>query len=495
MRINRLLSLAIFFLILFSTAVLCAAQGEIALKIDRDEIPLSGSIRLDLTFYGVKDMPPPQLPAIEGFKPTHLRSSDAVSRIDGGIVHSTRHTYVLMPERSGAFNIGPFDILYDGQRYLSKEVGVTVLGGAAERLPKEPGLTAQERINAREQAFLLIETEKDEVYVNEILHVGMGLYYRDMMLTDIRRPSLEHEGFSIGEFIAPVKSKKTIKGNTYNLVTFRSSVFATRPGDLKLGPAVLNSNRMDISKAPSSKGSAASGAGAAKYGTSNILRDIHQKYKKRPFRIESEAKDITALPLPADARPAGFNGAVGDFRFTLKLDPSGYVKTGQPLTLVMEISGKGNMDIVSPPAIGEGKDYILYEPILKEQTDSYKIFEQVLIPKTTAFKQVPAIAFSFFDPAKDAYRTISKGPLSVKVIEAHEAKEAEIQEKVEAAKTLPKKEAIGRDIIYIKDAPGKFRKTGTYLYTQQALYILARTACPYLSIHTGLLQEAPASKE
>lgn len=485
---NKFLFFFTLLLILNINIHVLAEDKSLEVNIDKDDIPLSGSIRLDLTFHGVKDMPAPGLPEIDGFKSTYLRSSNIISKSDGRILCSTRHTYVLMPNRSGLFKIGPFEFLHNGNRYISKQTTVRVLSGLPRLKEEEVEISAEERFRAKENAFLLIELDKDEVYVNELFPLYINLYYKDIWLTDIQYPTIQHEGFSLGEFRRPHKSRKSLKGYDYHVISFRNHIFATRPGELKLGPAILMCN-LQIPK--SKMGYKEAVESIKKYASKDmfrkdVLKEIHERYKKHPFRLESIAKHITAIALPEAGKPYDFSGAVGNFRFKTQAEPRGYIKIGDAITVKMEISGKGNFAIISAPAIKEDEAFVLYEPYLKEEGETYKIFEQVLIPRTTALKEIPEVRFSFFNPEETKYITITQGPVPIKVVEIEKVKEAEIIEKPEGIEVKPEEEVIGRDIIYIKDSPGRFKKSGAYLY-KHSWFLFSQTLPFFLYLSTLVL--------
>src|SRR5262249_12673500 len=70
---------------------------------------------------------------------------------------------------------------------------------------------------------------------------------------------------------------------------------------------------------------------------------------------------------------------------------------------------------------------------------------------------LPALRFSFFDPAARAYRTITPPPIALTVRPSATAKAAP---EIVGGRPAPPPEAtrpetLGRDIVFIKDAPGR----------------------------------------
>jgi hypothetical protein len=460
---------ALIFLFLFFSLPAFAQQKEIDITLDNTEIFLGSSIRMDMVFYDAEGMPAPKIPEIDGLKISYLRSTDAISRIDGRTTRGRRHTYLIMPERPGTFAIGPLSFMHNDAEYVSKKIGIRIISGLSRPIDHKTETGSEEEFRAKENAFLIIASDKSTVYVNEIFQIAAALYYKDIQITDIEYPSLSHEGFSIGEFRAPQASRKQIKNYDYRVITFRNNVFAIRPGELKLGPAGI---------ACSIHGHDASRPSIFTNGSAQ---------KKIPIGLESTARAITALPLPHADKPKSFRGAVGDFKLNLDVNPEGYIKTGEAVTISTGISGKGNFTMVSAPVIKQNEDFIFYSPSIESELDTYKSFKQVIIPVNSAVKEIPEIEFSFFNPTTAEYIKLKKGPVAIKVFETESAKAPLIIEAHD--KIIPEKigqEPIGEGIIYIKEAAPKLQVKGSMLYKNKTFLSLQLLPL-FLYISTALL--------
>src|SRR5262249_10923818 len=102
-----------------------------------------------------------------------------------------------------------------------------------------------------------------------------------------------------------------------------------------------------------------------------------------------------------------------------------------------------------------------------------RVFEQVVIPKVAGVHELPALRFSFFDPAAHAYRTITRGPKALAVRAGREAKPEVVDANQPATAENAPKQPLGRVIVYIKDAPGAWRARGAHLY-QRAWFLLVQ---------------------
>src|SRR5262249_11284919 len=119
---------------------------------------------------------------------------------------------------------------------------------------------------------------------------------------------------------------------------------------------------------------------------------------------------------------------------------------------------------VAPPAIAASDLFRVYPPQTSAPgaESGARSFEQVVIPLREGALALPVPAFSYFDPAARAYRRIAPAPIALTVRpspQAHATPEigggtASATPRVERPATL------GRDIVFIKDAPGTLRPLG-----------------------------------
>lgn len=140
------------------------------------------------------------------------------------------------------------------------------------------------------------------------------------------------------------------------------------------------------------------------------------------FRASDVARTLTIKPLPVTDRPATFAGAVGEqFAISVKTSRS-VVSLGEPVELDVTIKSDQPLDTLSLGKLdGDGrlpkdKFTVPTEPPTGEladngKTKTFKITAQLVGPAT----EVPALAFSYFDPGKQVYRTIRSEPIALSV--------------------------------------------------------------------------------
>lgn len=124
-----------------------------------------------------------------------------------------------------------------------------------------------------------------------------------------------------------------------------------------------------------------------------------------------------ALPKPA---PADFSGAVG--HFTLSVSPvNSTIHAGEPLSLSVTISGKGNLD-TPPPLTAMLPEGIQREPsatppdtvVAKGSISSVSTKMSLIASKVGAFRFVP-VKLTAFDPETGRYETVSSNAIAIRV--------------------------------------------------------------------------------
>ncbi len=447
-------------------------------SIDRNSMSLGQSAQLALKFEGIKNIPAPELPAIEGLQLRYIGPSTMMSIVNGSMSSSITHIYRLIPLKTGTFRIDPLSFEHKGNAFISNEVSIEIVDSPARQgVPSESPRRMDTAI--KDRLFLEIETGKSRAYINEILPLSIKLYVSGLSIRDIQYPEIDLEGFSAGEFGKPLQYKAAKNGISYDVVEFKTSLFGTKPGEFELGPARLKANLLLKRQ---------SGGRSSPFNDffgRDPFEDFFGSYRAEPVDVTSDYITLTVMPLPHDTKPDGFQGAIGTFDVTMDVSPK-ELKTGDPLTLKIIITGSGNFSTVTMPQLEDTGNFKIYEPKVVQE-DNKKTFEQVLIPLNESVKEVPAVSFSFFNSETGRYQTLSKGPVPVAVTKPDKKDELTIVDAQQASTVPPVQETLGRDIIYIKESPGTVRRRGSYLYNN-GFFLLLHTVPLFLTVTALLLK-------
>jgi hypothetical protein len=128
---------------------------------------------------------------------------------------------------------------------------------------------------------------------------------------------------------------------------------------------------------------------------------------------------LVVKELPADGRPESFAGAVGGgFSLSLEADRS-VVRVGDPITLTLTLRGDGNLENAGlPPLARAGLPAAFAVPegippgIL---ADGAKVFRVPVRVRDESVREIPPLAYAWFDPEVEAYRTVETAPIALSV--------------------------------------------------------------------------------
>ncbi len=432
-------------------------------SLDRNIIYLGQSVQLSLQFDGSSKLPAPDLPEISGLQSRYLGPSTRMSIVNGKMSSSVTHSYRIVPTKTGKFTIGPLTVENKGNKYSSNALSLEVLDRASQR-HRHSNNQRQPEPDLSDRVFVEMQADKDQLYVNEITTLTIKLFINSISVRDIQYPSYNHDGFSTDEFEKPKQYKANRGGVTYNVVEFQTSLFATKAGQFALGPAKLKANLVTQKK------SRRRSFGFDDFFGSDPFDNFFGNYETQPVELKSNELRLTVLSLPYQGKPEDFKNAVGNFSMDLTVSPQ-KVHVGDPVTVRMTIIGKGNFSTVNSPVLRNDDMFKVYEPQITQE-DNRKIFEQVLIPTSAKVTRLPDVSFSFFDTDKEQYSSILKENIPLSVMKAERKEEITILDPASLLKQPLKKEIIGRDIIYIKESPGKLVTKDSYLYRNPLFLIL-----------------------
>jgi hypothetical protein len=126
---------------------------------------------------------------------------------------------------------------------------------------------------------------------------------------------------------------------------------------------------------------------------------------------------VKVQPLPQKGKPDNFSGAVGDFAINSSIDKR-TLKEDEPITLQVVISGTGNIQTLTAPALPDLGNLETYDSTSTQnistnavnQLNGEKIYEYVLIPRASGKATIPGVQFNYFNPQDGNYHTLTTNP-------------------------------------------------------------------------------------
>ena len=364
---------------------LAEAAPSVRAQVDRSTVSVGESFTLSIVVEGLPTANPPSLPAMPGVQVAGVSPSQQIMINNGQT--STKHVfdYQLVPGQAGDLTIPAMAVQAGGRVFATEPIVVKVLPQGAQ--------TAA----GTNLAFLKLVAPKKEFFVGEAFPLELHLYWQQgHHARDARMPTLPAEGFSVGQFGEPQQTPSVVNGVPHNVAIFRTAVTPLRTGDLTLGPAECQLNIL-VPIQGRRRG---------------IFDDFFgPNMQARPTVARSEAQAIRVLPLPAENVPETFNGAIGTYNLSLSAGPTN-LAVGDPITVRVQISGRGLLDRLNLPPQPQWRDFNAYTPNSKTDPadplglSGTKTFEQVIIPQNHEIQSLPPFQFTFFDPNARAYRTL-----------------------------------------------------------------------------------------
>ncbi len=370
-----------------------AAAPSFTATLDRNVVPVGESVTLNLIFEGVTPSGSPQLPALPNLAVSPgVSQSSEFSFVNGQQTSKQTHSYTLIAQQVGNVVIPSMQVQAGGRTLVSQPVSLRIVPAAVGGAAQGNQLT--------NLAFLRLIVPNTEVYVGEPFPVEMHLYWQNAQ--DIRMPQLRAEGFSLGQMPKPTQTRTQVGNMIYNIAIFKLTATAARSGALTLGPV-----EQDLTiQVPDNSPRRRNDPFEAFFGGS--------RFQNHPTTLRSEPIAMRVLPLPAQNKPEGFNGAIGSYQLSVTAGPTN-LGVGDPITVRVKIAGRGPIDSLNFPPQTQWRDFNTYTPSATVEIGDElglvgtKSFEQVIIPQNHEIKTLPPVQFSFFDPNTKSYRTLT-GP-------------------------------------------------------------------------------------
>ena len=396
------------------------------------------------TIRGLDNPSTPALPPIDGFQVGFAGRQQSVTVVNNQMDSSVTFTYQLVPLKAGKFSIGPFTYATAKQSFNLPAIELEVVPPQGSPTQGNAGQDNSELL------FAVLNTAQTNVYNQQVFDIVLSIYSQGLNIgNNISLMNMPASGLSLQPFQELQGGRQIIDNKAYDVRRFRTKAQALTAGTFKLEPT------LQIPLLVQRQRRAPPGF------DSSFFDDFFGTVSSQPVSITPKPLEIVVKPLPANDQPGGFAGAVGKFAFDVQAKPT-ELNEGDPITLTIQIAGEGNLDNISAPQFVAGDDFKVYEPrLVSKDVDpnrgvGRKTFEQVLIPKSEKVKSLPALMFSYFDPAQEAYNTITRGPYPL-VVHASSNSTARM---LQVMPTQPEAGTVilGTDIVYLKPAPSRWTK-------------------------------------
>jgi hypothetical protein len=438
------------------SSVSFAQDGTFTVSVDRATVGVGEQFELSFTLNGSTSADNFQPPQLNDFiVASGPNPSTNMQIINGAVSASITYTYVLQPKTAGKYTIGPASVSYKGKTLGTQPIVMTVTKGAAQPNRQGKGQDASDiGKQIGDNLLLRVMVDKSRVFQGEQITATYKLYTRVGIASYnvTKLPSLT--GFWSEDLEVPRQPQLTnenFNGKQYRVAVFKKvALFPQRAGTLVLDPM----EAMCV----------------VQVQTRRRTNDFFDQFFNDPFSggvtnvnyaARSEPLKITVQPLPAMDIPSSFNGAVGEFSLEAWLDKR-QVKTNDPTTLKVKISGRGNLKLLAAPNISFPPDIEKYDPKISDnitmqgdQISGSRTFEYLLIPRHAGDQKIPTFVFSYFDLARKVYVMLNS-PEFVLTVE----KGSDFASSAGSGVSQEDVKLLGEDIRFIKSGAISFRRKG-----------------------------------
>jgi BatD DUF11 like domain len=378
-----------------------ARAATFTASLDRDTITLGETATLSLTFENGSPRKVPMPPDTPGLDVAYVTRSTQYTSINGQNSSTATYIFTLKPQRTGEFIIPSLTAYVDGQQMTSPALKLTVLAANAP--------TPADVNSGNQVAFMTFKLSKDKVYVGEALTGELRVFLRDDVQNahNFQVTGVSANGFTMGtNWVQGTQDRIQIHNRVYTVVPFNIALTAAQAGSMSIGPVTATI----VLTLPSSNGS-----------DNGFFPGFFNPFGvRKQFSLTTDTLDVQALPVPTDNAPKNFNGAVGDYTMRVTAGPTN-VAVGDPITVRVEISGRGDLDALTLPDQPDWQDFKIYPPTSKLDLsdrlgiEGKKTFEEIVSPDSTDVHQLPEFSFSFFDPDTKSFHTLTQPPLPLAV--------------------------------------------------------------------------------
>jgi hypothetical protein len=436
-----------------------ASAANFTASLDRDSIAMGETATLTMTFEGGQPQSVPSL-NVPGLDFASSGNSSSFVWNNGRMTSAVTVTFSITPEQPGEYVIPAMAAQIGGQQFNTPPMKLVVT---------KPSSPSAVQVDSGSQiAFMRLSLPSQKIYPGQVIAAQLQIYFRDDVQNEqgLQLTSMPSDGFTVGKIVQGTRQQQQIGNRTYTVFPLSFTLTALKAGTLSVGP--VSANVMIIT-------------GGQNFGPFGQFFGGEQ----RQVGMGADPVSVQSLPLPAQNIPPSFNGAVGDYSMIVTAGPTN-VAVGDPVTVRVQITGRGALDNVLLPNQAGWNDFKVFSPTSKtEPTDSLgnegtKTFEEIVTPQNANVHELPAFSFSYFNPDDGAYHVLTQPamPLTVAAVGATPLPT------IAATKAAPMENQTPQDIVSIRQNLGEPAQAGKPLILRPAF--LALQSLPVIAFFAAL---------
>jgi hypothetical protein len=373
----------------------------------------------------------------------------------GGLKPVQNAVFTLEAIRPGKFIIRGASINVNGRLLRSEDAPVEVISRseAAKRFNAEnatgasdyflrPGEDPYQKI--RENLFIKMLVDKKSCYVGQPVLATFKLYSRLESKSDIvKNPGFY--GFTVYDMVNLADKQvatEQVNGKAFDVHTIRKvQLYPLQAGQFTIDPMQVM-NKVEFSRSAVSKKT-------EQEIIEGVLTNQEEEEPKEGTALfettfSTDPVTIRVKPVPEKNKPTLFNGAVGDFSISSRVENPALKKNEEGFLEII-VSGEGNFTQLTAPVVQWPAGIEGFEPVVKDTFDKTKmplagtrIFRYPFVSASAGNWVLPAVNFSYFDIDSNSYKTISTKTVAVETSNEEKARIATGEKKVSIAEQSEK---------------------------------------------------------
>ena len=396
-------------------------------------------------------------------------SSRNVQIVNGKTTRSSQtfYTYILQARKTGTLTIPSAVAKVKGEELRSKPVTIQVVddggssaaGSTASQEPSQAGGQQQARQATSNQGdiFLRLSLSRTSVVVGEPITATLKIYNRTNLVDfeNARFPTFN--GFWSQEVDSPTNiefKREQVDGTMYNSAILRRWVIIPqKAGDQTIDPAEIVC-LVNVQQRRS---------------TGSIFDDFfNSDFVTTRQRVSTKPATVHVSALPGGA-PASFGGGVGEFQVQARLSKDS-LKTHDAASLIVTVSGKGNVALLEAPKLSFPPDFEVYDVKTNVNTDKSgtsgsKTFEFPFIPRSPGNFEIGPVQYSYYDVKQRKYHTASTAVLPLAVARSASSASGAPQQGNTLVVDRKGVKNLGEDIRFIRTKTSLGTDKGFFVYS------------------------------
>ena len=407
--------------------------------------------------------------------------SSSIQIINGKTTKSVQTTfsYVLRPLKAGRFSLPSARANVDGKELVSSSESIEVVSQQAQSRQQNPSSSSQSQTQqpkatqqrTGEDIILTLNLSRTNVVVGEPITATIMLYTRADIAGFESAQFPDFNGFWSQEQDSPTNiefSRATYNGQIYNAALLKKyMLIPQQTGALTISPAEIVC-LVNVRTAPSGN--------SIFDGFFDSVTTVRQKVVSKAVKV-----NVSALPKGA---PESFGGGVGEFTISAKMSKDS-LKTHEAASLIVTVSGKGNISLIQAPDVKLPPDMEAYDTKTSDRVDKSgysgsKRYEYPFIPRSWGDFVIPPVKYSYYDVKAGKYVTLQTDSIAFNVARGADVPGAGT---VISAPSQKDVKSLGTDIRYINvknshlSAKGVFFVGSALFWVLTALIVLLDVLC------------------